>query len=249
MRAVQENEHYLPLSEVVYRKLRRAIIRGDLGQGATVSETELAKRLEVSKTPVREALTRLAQEGLVVSTPHKGAVVTSLTRGDLEEIYHLRIQLEGLAARTAAERLTEEHAKAIQAILEELEVATAARDTEALRRNYLLLHQAIWQASQTRRLPAILMNLQDYVEMSRYTLMFQPSGLEVGLEEHARVVRAILARDASGAQEAMVRHIEHTLEILRAGSPAEGASREGASHDRSGPQPAETQRRQEPPEK
>lgn len=222
MAAIQDNEQYLPLSEVVYRKLRRAIIRGDLGQGATVSETDLAKRLEVSKTPVREALTRLAQEGLVVSTPHKEAVVTSLSRGELEEIYHLRIQLEGLAARTAAERLTEEHAKAIRTILGDLEVATAAHDTETLRRTYLLLHQAIWQASQTRRLPAILMNLQDYVEMSRYTLMYQPAGLEVGLEEHARVVRAILARNASEAQEAMVRHIEHTLELLRAGSPADG---------------------------
>ena len=230
MQVVQDNEDYLPLSEVVYRKLRRAIIRGDLIQGATISETDLAKRLEVSKTPVREALTRLVQEGLLVSTPHKGAVVTSVTRGDLEEIYRLRMHLEGLAARTAAERLTEDHAKALGAILEALEVATAARDTEALRRKCMLLHQTIWQASQTRRLPAILMNLQDYIEMSRSTLMFQRSGPEVGLEELARAVRAILARDASGAQEAMVRHIEHTLEVLRADAP-EDASREGASHE------------------
>lgn len=232
MRVAQDNEDYLPLSEVVYRKLRRAIIRGDLVQGATISETDLAKRLEVSKTPVREALTRLVQEGLLVSTPHKGAVVTSLTRGDLEEIYRLRMHLEGLAARTAAERLSEEHAKALRAILEKLEVATAAGGAEALRRKCLQFHQTIWQASQTRRLPAILMNLQDYVEMSRSTLMFQRSELEAGLEEHARVVRAILARDPSGAEEAMVRHIEHTLEVLRAGGPTEDASRESASHER-----------------
>ncbi len=229
MRVAEDNESYLPLSEVVYRKLRRAIIRGDLTQGATVSETELARRLAVSKTPVREALTRLAQEGLLVSTPHKGAVVTSLSRGDLEEIYRLRIHLEGLAARTAAERLTDEHAKVLKSILEELEVATAARDTETLRRGYVLLHQAIWQASQTRRLPAILMSLQDYVEMSRYTLLFQPSGFEVGFEEHAQVVRAILARDADGAEQAMVRHIAHTLDLLRAGAPAGGVPQEGDS--------------------
>lgn len=218
----EESESYLPLSEVVYRKLRRAIIRGELTQGASVSETELARQLEVSKTPVRHALTRLAQEGLVVSTPHKGAVVTSLSREDVEEIYRLRIHLEGLAARTAAERLTEEHAKVLQAILDELEVATAARDTDALRRSYILLHQAIWHASQTRRLPSILVSLHDYVEMSRYALLFQPSGFEVGFEEHARVVRAILARDAAGAEQAMVRHITHTLELLRTAGPAGG---------------------------
>jgi DNA-binding GntR family transcriptional regulator len=170
MPAAKENEGYVPLSEVVYRKLRRAIVRGDLAQGAAVSETELAKRLEVSKTPVRHALTRLAQEGLLVSTPHKGAVVTSLTSGDLEEIYCLRGRLEGLAARTAAERLTDEDARVLPALLDELQAATAARDGEAVRQGCVQLHKAIWQASRTRRLPAILTSLQDYVEMSRFTL-------------------------------------------------------------------------------
>ena len=229
MRATKDNESYFPLSEVVYRKLRRAIVRGDLAQGATVSETELAKQLEVSKTPVRHALTRLAQEGLLVSTPHKGAVVTSLTRRDLEEIYRLRIHLEGLAARTAAERLTDEDAKVLRARLDELESATAAGDTEALRAGYALLHQAIWQASQTRRLPAILMSLQDCVQMSRYTLLLQPSGVEVGFEEHAQVVRAILARDANGAEQAMVRHIARALDLLREGAHAGGVPQEDGS--------------------
>lgn len=220
MPAAKENEGYVPLSEVVYRKLRRAIVRGDLAQGAAVSETELAKRLEVSKTPVRHALTRLAQEGLLVSTPHKGAVVTSLTSGDLEEIYCLRGRLEGLAARTAAERLTDEDARVLPALLDELQAATAARDGEAVRRGCVQLHKAIWQASRTRRLPAILTSLQDYVEMARDTLPEQPPGFEAGLEEHAQVVRAILARDADAAEQAMTRHVAHTLDLARAADPS-----------------------------
>jgi DNA-binding GntR family transcriptional regulator len=215
MPAAKENEGYVPLSEVVYRKLRRAIVRGDLAQGAAVSETELAKRLEVSKTPVRHALTRLAQEGLLVSTPHKGAVVTSLTSGDLEEIYCLRGRLEGLAARTAAERLTDEDARVLPALLDELQAATAARDGEAVRRGCVQLHKAIWQASQTRRLPAILTSLQDYVEMARDPRPEPPSGFEAGLEEHAQVVRAILARDADAAEQAMTRHVAHALDPSR----------------------------------
>lgn len=226
MRAIEDSERYLPLAEVVYRNLRRAIIRGELAQGSMVSETEVARHLAVSKTPVREALTRLAHEGLLTTTPHKGALVTSLAREDVEEIYRVRMQLEGLAARMAAERRTEGHAKTLAAIVEELEVATAARDAEALRGRYVLLHQAIWQASRTRRLPALLLSLQDYVEMSRLSLFFEPSGLEVGLEEHARVVRAIVAGDPEGAERAMVEHIGHTLELIRK-APARDGARSG----------------------
>jgi DNA-binding GntR family transcriptional regulator len=135
----------------------------------------------------------------------------------------------------AAERLSDERAKGLTAILKELEAATAARDTATLRRGYPLLHQAIWRASETRRLPAILLSLQDYVEMSRYTLRFEPSGLEVGYEEHARVVRAILARDPDAAQHAMAEHIQHTLTLLRAHRHDAGASQlVDASHTRGG---------------
>jgi DNA-binding GntR family transcriptional regulator len=206
----------------VYRKLRRAIVQGDLAQGASVSQTELARRLDVSKTPVRHALTRLVQEGLLVSTPHKGAVVTSLTSGDLEEIYCLQSRLEGLAARTAAERLTDEDAKVLPALLAELRVATAAGDAEAVRRGCVQLHKAIWQASQTRRLPAILTSLQDYAEMARDTQRDRPSGFEAGLEEHAQVVQAILARDADRAEQAMTRHVAHALDLRRAAARAGG---------------------------
>ncbi|HEY7652663.1 MAG TPA: GntR family transcriptional regulator [Methylomirabilota bacterium] len=216
MPAAQDNEGYVPLSEFVYRKLRRAIVQGELAQGASVSQTELARRLDVSKTPVRHALTRLVQQGLLVSTPHKGAVVTSLTSGDLEEIYCLRSRLEGLAARTAAERLTDEDAKVLPALLAELRVATAAQDAEAVRRGCVQLHKAIWQASQTRRLPAILTSLQDYAEMVPDTQLDRPSGFEAGLEEHAQVVQAILARDADRAEQAMTRHVAHALDLRRA---------------------------------
>jgi DNA-binding GntR family transcriptional regulator len=197
----------------VYRKLRRAIVQGDLAQGASVSQTELARRLDVSKTPVRHALTRLVQEGLLVSTPHKGAVVTSLTSRDLQEIHCLRSRLEGVAARTAAERLTDEDAKVLSALLAELRAATAARDAEAVRRGCVQLHKAIWQASQTRRLPAILTSLQDYAEMARDTQLDRPPGFEAGLEEHAQVVQAILARDADQAEQAMTRHVAHALDL------------------------------------
>lgn len=210
-------ETYLPLAEVVYRRIRRSIITGEFPLGSSLSETDLAKRLEVSKTPVREALRRLSQEGLVRTIPHKGAVVASLTAADLEEVYLMRSRLESLAARFAAERLTAEDAKALQAVVEELEVATGAADTEAIRELNVRLHQLVWQASHTTRLTQVLLNLQDYVEMSRSALLWQPRGAEVLLAEHSAIVRAVLDRDPSRAERAVVRHIDHILEVLRLG--------------------------------
>ncbi len=208
-------DSYLPLAEVVYRRIRRSIIRGEFPFGSSLSETELARKLAVSKTPVREALRRLAQEGLVVTTPHKGAVVASLTVKDLEEIYLMRSRLESLAARFAAERLTPEDAKTLAAVVEELEIQTSAADTGAIRQLNIRLHQLIWQASHTTRLTQVLMNLQDYVEMSRSALLWQPRGPEVLLEEHASIVRAVLDRDPERAEEMVIRHIAHLLEVLR----------------------------------
>lgn len=208
-------DSYLPLSEVVYRRIRRSIIRGEFPFASSLSETELARKLAVSKTPVREALRRLGQEGLIVATPHKGAVVASLTLEDLEEIYLMRSRLESLAARFAAERQIPEDAKALAAVVEELEVRTSAADTEAIRQLNIRLHQLIWQASHTTRLTQVLMNLQDYVEMSRSALLWQPRGAEVLLEEHVSIVRAVLDRDPERAEQMVVRHIAHLLEVLR----------------------------------
>jgi DNA-binding GntR family transcriptional regulator len=215
---------YLPLAELVYRQIRRSIIRGEFPLGSSLSEIQLARQLHVSKTPVREALRRLGQEGLIQSFPHRGALVASLTADDLEEIYLMRSRLEGLAARFAAERLRPEDAKALAATLEELEVTTSAGDTEALRAVNVRLHQALWRASRTTRLAQILTNLQDYVEMSRSAVLMEPRGAEVLLEEHAAIVRGVLDRDADAAERALVRHIDHILAVLRLGR---GAGREG----------------------
>jgi DNA-binding GntR family transcriptional regulator len=205
---------------VVYRQVRRSIIRGEFPLGSNLSETNLANKLRVSKTPVREALRRLSQEGLIQTFPHRGAVVASLTAADLEEIYLMRSRLESLAAHFAAERLTPEDAQALGAVVGELEAITAAGDNDAIREVNIRLHQAIWRASRSRRLTQVLMNLQDYVEMSRSAVLMEPRGAEVLLEEHSAIVRAVLDRDPDRAARAVVRHIDHILEVLRLGRQA-----------------------------
>jgi DNA-binding GntR family transcriptional regulator len=169
---------------------------------------------------VHEALQRLAQEGLVVVIPHKGATVANLTAADVEEIHLMRARLEGLAAHMAAQRLTPQDAKALRAVIEDLEAKTAAGDTEEIRRVNVRVHQAVWQASHSSRLQQVLINLQDYVEMSRSVLLSEPRGADVLLEEHSAIVRAVLDRHPEHAEEAIPRHIDHTLDVLRSKSPS-----------------------------
>jgi DNA-binding GntR family transcriptional regulator len=217
-----EVETYSPLSEIVYRNIRSSIIRGELLQGATITEVELANRLRVSKTPVREALRRLSQEGLIVTAPHRGATVASLTAGDLEEIYLMRSRLESLAARIAAERLTAEDAKELEAIVDELRCQTVRGDKEKIHRLNVTLHELIWRISRTRRLSQMLSNLQGYIEMSRSALLLTPRGAEVLLEEHSGIVQAILERDPDRAEQAMIQHIAHIITELRSRRGPEG---------------------------
>ncbi|HTU03658.1 MAG TPA: GntR family transcriptional regulator [Candidatus Sulfotelmatobacter sp.] len=216
-----KDETYLPLSEIVYRRIRRLILRSGPAQRLSLTENDLANRFRVSKTPVREALRRLAQEGLVVTNPHRGAKVVGLTKADLEEIYLMRSRLESLAARIAAERLTAEDAAEFHALIAELKVQTAAGSTEDIHRLNVRLHELIWRTSRTRRLTQILSNLQDYVEMSRSTMLSVPKGGETLLDEHARVVQAILDKDSDRAEAAMVQHIAYMVNELRAGMRVE----------------------------
>lgn len=210
-----EEEAYLPLSEFVYRRIRRSVLRGEIPQGASITEAELADRFHVSKTPIREAFRRLGQEGLIVTVPHRGAKVVGLTRADLEEIYLMRSRLESLAARIAAERLTAEDATEFRAIIDELQVHTAAGNTEAIRLLNINLHELIWRTSRSRRLAQTLSNLQDYVEMSRSTKLAAPRGGEMLLDEHSSIVQAILEKDPDRAESAMVQHIAFMLAELR----------------------------------
>jgi len=221
MHTDDKDEIYLPLSEIVYRRIRRLILRSGLNNGPSLTEIDLANRFHVSKTPVREALRRLAQEGLIVTNPHRGAKIVGLTRLDLEEIYLMRSRLESLAARIAAERVTPQDAARLRALMAKLKAQTSAGSTDEIHRLNVRLHELIWRASRTNRLTQTLSSLQDYVEMSRSTLLAAPKGGETILGEHSAIVQAILDRDPDRAEAAMARHIGYLVDELRAGMRAE----------------------------
>ena len=136
---------YLPLRDVVFNTLREAILKGDLKPGERLMELQLASKLGVSRTPIREAIRMLEQEGLAVTTPRKGAEVAKMTLKDMEDVLEIRDALDELAVRIACQKISDEQLKQLEDMKELFEKSTqtgnvkkiAEADVTFQRRNQL----------------------------------------------------------------------------------------------------------------
>ena len=118
-----EMNEYLPLRDVVFNTLRQAVLRGELKPGERLMEIALSQRLGVSRTPVREAIRMLEQEGLVIMIPRKGAQVAEISEKDLKDVLEVRLGLEELAVRIACQRITEEELEELERAVKKFEEA------------------------------------------------------------------------------------------------------------------------------
>jgi DNA-binding GntR family transcriptional regulator len=221
---VPANSRFAPYSKVVPEHghttdrieqiLREAILDGLLAPGSWLRESELARELAVSRTPVREALRRLAVEGLVTITAHQGAVVASMTIEDILEVYVVRENLEGLAARLAARHRTQPQLERMDSLLSEMEQAASGEvDPAMLARLNLAFHEVIREASNNQYLTHFLKQVEHSVRRFRRTTYEVPGrGIEAA-EEHRRVLEAIESGDAADAQARMVEHMRHAREL------------------------------------
>ena len=135
--SVNMNE-YLPLRDVVFNTLRQAILKGELKPGERLMEIALAERLGVSRTPIREAMRKLEQEGLVVMIPRRGAQVANITEKDLNDVLEVRIALENVAIEKACARMTEEEMRRLWLAARSLNIRSQREILLSLRR--LTLH-------------------------------------------------------------------------------------------------------------
>lgn len=202
-----------PLSESakqrVYRMLKSDIVRGAFDMGERLNESQLALRYGVGKTPVREALGVLQQEGLVEAVPRVGYLTTRITLQDVDDIFGLREIVEGAAAEIAANAITEK--ELIE--LERLHTGYRTHD----RQSYLQFldenvefHCAIARASGNRRLAEVIASLLE--QMQRLVILrldLSANGDEM-VEEHRQIVAALRNRDPKQARELMVRSIANT---------------------------------------
>jgi DNA-binding GntR family transcriptional regulator len=208
-----------------YEEIRRRILDGDLASAAPLSEYQLADLLQLSRTPVREALKRLEHEGLVRSIPNRGASVAESSVQDIMEIYQVREQLEGLAARIAAETMPDADVEKLEDELRRAAILAAKKHVKETFESDVHLHKRIIESTRNGRLVSILATLDDQVRRIRAMSPRTPGRLEATLREHREIVGRIRDRDASGAEAAMRRHLRAACEnairlVLPASPPA-----------------------------
>lgn len=192
-------------SRHAYHRLRDAIRDGSLKPGQRVMEVELAQWLNVSRTPVRDAIRRLEAEGMLAYEPRGGLVVARLDRQAVMELYAMREVLEGTAARLCAR-----HASDME-VIELVDLVKAERelqgDAEALLRHNRRFHEAVHRGAHNRYLEKSLAAVNDSMVLLGKPLMLLPHRAEAALTEHAEIVSCIERRDADAAEEAARRHV------------------------------------------
>jgi DNA-binding GntR family transcriptional regulator len=194
-----------PSASNAYDLLLAQIEDGGLPPGTRLREAELAERLQISRTPVREALKRLELQGLVVHEPHHGAIVATLDYGQVAELYLMREVLEGTAARLAAQHATEVEIAVLGEMVER-DRAIAGQPLELARTNRLF-HRQVRDAARNRFLGQILENLRLSLALLANTTLAAPGRGPTSVEEHAAIVARIAARDPDGAESAARQHI------------------------------------------
>ncbi|PSR20819.1 MAG: GntR family transcriptional regulator [Sulfobacillus acidophilus] len=200
------------LGEEVYRRLRQAIVDGDLAPGEHLVETALARHMHVSRTPVRDALHQLVAEGLVVSDGVRGLVVARISLENIEHAYVLRESLEGLAARLAAQHQRPDLLRRLQDALRVMEHGrcTAQEFDEA----HSCFHDTIAEMSDNPYLIKALADLQGFRTRMVSLDWVAKSRVHVSVPEHRRIFEAIEMRNPTIAEEEAQRHVRTTREGL-----------------------------------
>ena len=204
------------LEEGVFKKLEDEILSGSLKRGDTLQEISLAKRLGVSRTPVRGALHRLAEDGLIEIAPNRGAVVVGIEREDLIDIYKMRMRLEGLASSEAANKISEEDKKRLVDSVELSEFYLYKKDIEHLKELDSEFHNIIYRASGNRPLAKTLSELHRNIQKYRKLSLTVPERLEKSIREHREILTAIENGNAREADRLTEEHISAALDNLLA---------------------------------
>ena len=204
-----ENQTQRPaaLTDWAYETIKTSILSLDLPMGAQISIEEVAEEMQVSRTPIREALLRLEGDGLVRAVPRVGFFVTEITRRDLEELFELRALLESYAAKRAALMLTDADLVHIDELLTTSCQAVEAVNLEEFLEHEIALHAAITEHAQNSHLLKVMESLANQTYRERVLSLKSLENVRASCVEHHRIVTALRERDAEGAGTAMWEHI------------------------------------------
>lgn len=198
----------------IFDKVREDILSGVYAQGDELKEATLGAKLGVSRTPVREALRQLELEGLVEIVPNRGARVTGISRKDVCDIYYMRLSLEGLAARWAAEHMEEEEVAELEEVVLLSEFHLKNEKQEQVARLDGRFHEILYHASASRMLEHVLTDFHHYVKRARSISVKSSNRAMESVAEHKEILEAIKNRDGNLAEKLGREHIQHVIENL-----------------------------------
>lgn len=197
------------LHEQAASRLRQLLVEGRIAPGAKLNERELAEELNVSRTPLREAIKQLAAEGLVELLPNRGAIAVALTEQDILDTFEVMAGLEAQSGELAAERITDSELAEIKAMHYEMMAAYTRRDLPAYYRLNALIHQAINNAAKNPVLSALYKQVNSRLQALRFRSNQDGEKWRVAVEQHEQMVQALSQRDAPAMRAVLLRHMDN----------------------------------------
>lgn len=213
--SIFESTSHGSLGSKIFILLRDRILNESYQCGDKLNELTLAKELKISRTPIREALKQLELEGLVESIPNKGVYVKGFSPRDIDDMFEIRLSLEGLAVSFAIDRMDEVHLAKIKEVFELLEFYTTKGDFDKVNDFNILFHESIYQATQSTYFEQILKDIHYYVSVTSRHSIARPERLESSLLEHRAILEAIIDGDKEEATERIQRYIRKTQMLVR----------------------------------
>lgn len=198
----------------VFEELEEGILNGKIESGENLTEIKLSSDLGVSRTPVREALRMLEQKNLVQITPNKGAIVLGISEKDLDDIYTIRMNIEGLGARWTVANITEEQIDDLKEIVELQEFYMMKDSLEQINQLDAKFHEKMYEYSNSRTLQYMLSDLHHMIKRYRKISFNSKGRTEKAIEEHRKILEAVISHDSDAAEKLTIQHIKNAKENL-----------------------------------
>ena len=208
-------QHHKPLRDIIYDDLKMGILTGKILPGTRLLEVELADKMGVSRTPVREAIRRLEKEGLVNIEPRHGAYAAKVSVEDMIEILEVRELMESMAAQLAANRITQEQLDALMQTENEYQKAVKSGDVEDMIVLDSKFHKQVVEASHNRTLYQLIEPLQEIALRFRYMYYNDNTRAEKMPSEHERILKALSQGNGEAARKAAEKHLRSIKEKIK----------------------------------
>ena len=211
---VNMNE-YLPLRDVVFNTLRQAILRGELKPGERLMEVQLANKLGVSRTPIREAIRKLELEGLVLMIPRKGAEVADITERSLMGVLGVREALGELAVQLCCDKITGKEIEELHRAADDFRrILKTSDDVTEIAEADVRFHDIIYLATGNQKLIQILNNLREQMYRYRVECIKRKESHPILIAEHEEIIRRIENKEKKEAADIVCRHIDNQAEVV-----------------------------------